>query len=695
MDDDDIDDVGNITGEDWLRALYGSGVTPNVQFGADSPGSGPEFAGPMGIISSTESMQCSGGSIPVYVEGQGFRGCYSPDESWIIPFLNKTGKFATLPADDPAISNLIDPEEGKKLQELIEKYGEDVVRDMQNKYDELVDFIGNVPEDPLGSLQKMIEVFVEGTTGVSADCQKQVTGTETELETWLMDCVNVNIIGSIGLPIPGALGGILGNVTLRDLKDAAGKIGTTIEDIISGDFKCGTEEEPEDCTPESLLNKIGDWVVNSVEDIFGNEEDKITIESILGKLGGIFGGVLGGIIYGEFKDLINGEIEDVIGIPVLPFDTNPDCESKDLETIDAEGNCGDCKQPGFVFDKDLQKCVDPNAAEPFDEAQCTEQGYFEQNKAACETAGYVDCDAEVDQNTGQQLTGGIVKGVENCGQIETLVDEDCPEGTERAGLAPQYDFYDINKSGTFEFSGNKYEYDPCNPSDGSTLISEGEDETEDGGEGQPAEECAEITDENADRCGKEKCPDGTFVDKGAECPGGVVEDPEPTETPYQPDCSQPRPFGLVTFDLIEQQRAWDRECGGQTGPSPCDQQDRVTNEDGSCGPCKPGFVEDPQGFDQCIRAPQECNDCSCAEYAAANPQECGETPTAETGGGASVGGSAGGAFSPFLAGISYTPQPVPEVIQQPSGMFTGAQPTRNTQLVGDSIIQNIFKEYFV
>ena len=80
---------------------------------------------------------CGGGSIPVYVEGQGFRGCYSPDESWIIPFLDNTGKFATLPADDPAISNLIDPEEGKKLKEwneLKEAYenGEATLRDLQN-----------------------------------------------------------------------------------------------------------------------------------------------------------------------------------------------------------------------------------------------------------------------------------------------------------------------------------------------------------------------------------------------------------------------------------------------------------------------------------------------------------------------------------------------------------------------------------
>jgi len=625
---------------------------------------------------------CGGGSIPVYVEGQGFRGCYSPDESWIIPFLNKTGKFATLPADDPAISNLIDPEKGKKLQELIEKYGEDVVRDMQNKYDELVDFIGNVPEDPLGSLQKMIEVFVEGATGVPPECTASGGPAGTALPEWIRNCVTVGVLVDIGIPgLPGGLGSVFKGVTVGELEEGLKNIGKKFEDIINGTPTCG-EEGDQECTPEQILEDLGDWVVNSVKDIFGNEEDEITIESILGKLGGIFGGVLGGIIYGEFKDLINGEIEDVIGIPVIPIAEG--CTGSEEGLVDYNDGNG-CVEPcpsDPRFPKTSEYCKEEQITEPFDETQCTEQGYFEQNKAACEAAGYVDCDAEVDQNTGQQLTGGIVKGVENCGQIETLVDEDCPEGTERAGLAPQYDFYDINKSGTFEFSGNKYEYDPCNPSDGSTLISEGE----------------ECTDPNRQKntdgsCGE--CNQGFKLNEEGLCQKEeVVKEPEPTDTTPDDLCSQPRPTGTLTFDLIDRQRQWDRECGGQTGPSPCDQQDRVTNEDGSCGPCKPGFVEDPQGFDQCIRAPQECNDCSCAEYAAANPQECGETPT-ETGGGASVGGGAGGAFSPFLAGITYTPQPVPEVIQQPSGMFTGAQPTRNTQLVGDSIIQNIFKEYFV
>jgi hypothetical protein len=70
------------------------------------------------------------------------------------------------------------------------------------------------------------------------------------------------------------------------------------------------------------------------------------------------------------------------------------------------------------------------------------------------------------------------------------------------------------------------------------------------------------------------------------------------------------------------------------------------------------------------------------------------TETPATGGGASVGGGAGGAFSPFLAGITYTPQPVPEVIQQPSGMFTGAQPRSNTKAVEQSIVKTLLPEYF-
>jgi len=674
--------------------------------------------------------KCGPGTVRVNVTrgATTYSGCATFEE--LTQFLNTGGDISKIPADSTLGTRIINEATAEKLKELIEKYGEDVVRDMQNKYDELVDFIGNVPEDPLGSLQKMIEVFVEGTTGVPPECTASGGPAGTALPEWIRNCVTVGVLVDIGIPgLPGGLGSVFKGVTVGELEEGLKNIGKKFEDIINGTPTCG-EEGDQECTPEQILEDLGDWVVNSVKDIFGNEEDEITIESILGKLGGIFGGVLGGIIYGEFKDLINGEIEDVIGVPVLPFNTNPDCESKGLETIDAEGNCGNCKQPGFVFDEDLQKCVDPNAAEPFDETQCTEQGYFEQNKAACEAAGYVDCEGAVGPD-GEELTGGIIKGsLLDCGVIQDpqcsdvgkynpeTKNCDCPEGyefeVETGGTCGAKDTGDVTPE-EIDCTQPRPGYTPSfNPDDnvahfawqekcGETHCPSGTLKSEDPycGEEPPEQPVKECTDPNRQKntdgsCGE--CNQGFKLNEEGLCQKEeVVKEPEPTDTTPDDLCSQPRPTGTLTFDLIDRQRQWDRECGGQTGASPCDQQDRVTNEDGSCGPCKPGFVEDPQGFDQCIRAPQECNDCSCAEYAVANPQECGETPTETpaTGGGASVGGGAGGAFSPFLAGITYTPQPVPEVIQQPSGMFTGAQPTRNTQLVGDSIIQNIFKEYFV
>jgi len=158
------------------------------------------------------------------------------------------------------------------------------------------------------------------------------------------------------------------------------------------------------------------------------------------------------------------------------------------------------------------------------------------------------------------------------------------------------------------------------------------------------------------------------------------------------NCDEPKIGYTPSFDYAYKAKwdaysaEYDAACGtgggGGGGSFNCNSLNRQTREDGSCGECLPGYVLD-QNMDNCVK-----------EEVTVTPTGT-PTETPETGGGASVGGGAGGAFSPFLAGITYTPQPVPEVIQQPSGMFTGAQPTRNTQLVGDSIIQNLFKEYFV
>ena len=93
----------------------------------------------------------------------------------------------------------------------------------------------------------------------------------------------------------------------------------------------------------------------------------------------------------------------------------------------------------------------------------------------------------------------------------------------------------------------------------------------------------------------------------------------------------------------------DFDADGNCGPIyECDDPNATIRPDGSCGPCKQGYVFDG-AVERCVQestpnpcdnpayaaanptecgttTPPECNDCTCAEYAAANPEECGTTP---------------------------------------------------------------------
>lgn len=122
--------------------------------------------------------------------------------------------------------------------------------------------------------------------------------------------------------------------------------------------------------------------------------------------------------------------------------------------------------------------------------------------------------------------------------------------------------------------------------------------------------------------------------------GGFDDDDDDDIKTIEDICAGPKPasgFALQTYE---------RFCEG--GSFNCDSQNRVTREDGSCGPCKPGFSFDEE-FDQCVRDPEVTG----------TPTTSTETPP--SGGGGGVGGMGAGAFAPFLAGISYTPQDVPEI----------------------------------
>ncbi len=718
------------------------------------------------------------------------------------------------------------------LSELIEKYGEDAVNDLKGKYDELVDFIGNIPEDPLGSIKKMAEVFIEGATGISPDCQKQTTGTETELETWILDCVNVGILVDIGIPSLPGLGGIFKSTTLRDIKEAAEKVGSTLEDFINGNPTCG-EKNDQECTPEQILEDLGNWVVRGVEDIFGGVDDidSIDIETILGKLGGIFGPVLSGIIYDQFKDLINKEIENTIGIPVIPIsqgctgtqeglvDYNDgkgcvepcpadprfskdspycvedyDCSQAGREQVEGAttaNDCGACTEVAedntpFEVNPTTGFCEDPTIDDPSlteQEQLCKDTGrkYDDLNDIClkeCDNPQYkIDADGDCgppdsveqctdphrekdeDGSCGVKCTDGsdAVDGTPcpdpnatptgpdgitcedgmpgDAGDFNLVEkqnwwaanckDTHCTDGTKIPengvcggngpddlcddGSEPFYRVFDEDKDGTFTDprNGKNYTYDPCDQTQPPVEVDpEGNDP--DGSNGfvvnckepklgfTPSFDLelnaayAEYSAKYDDECGTGGPPDPTEP-----CPDfNGVEGPRDAEGNCY-DCTDPAnslACGWIECDDGTMAPTLE-DCG--TGTTPCDQQDRVTNGDGSCGECKPGFIEDPEGFDQCITAPPGCNDCTCAEYAANNPKECttcpegqsycdstGQCETAENcddgddgGDGGSGGGGGGGMFQPYTFAIAADPQlqtrqefPITDFL---AGIFTG------------------------
>jgi hypothetical protein len=96
-------------------------------------------------------------------------------------------------------------------------------------------------------------------------------------------------------------------------------------------------------------------------------------------------------------------------------------------------------------------------------------------------------------------------------------------------------------------------------------------------------DCSEITDANYQECGKEKCEDGSFADVG-QCPTGPQECAKPdgtlTGATLESNCEQ-CPDGY-TFDF-------NGICQADDGTLNCDDYNRTTNDDGTCGPCKDGY----------------------------------------------------------------------------------------------------------
>jgi hypothetical protein len=203
----------------------------------------------------------------------------------------------------------------------------------------------------------------------------------------------------------------------------------------------------------------------------------------------------------------------------------------------------------------------------------------------------------------------------------------------------------------------------------------------------PPEGCEDPqTDEEKLECGWVECPNGgiaenleacgdttvttclddaatNFNEEGPCVYGPVVETCENGAIDY-PLCSECADGGLPDADL---------GCGGD---ETCD---NGATDWPLCSECPDGTATDPET--PCSTLESDCVDCTCAEYAAANPEECiGTSPPEddeEEGGGGGPGGGGGGQgkIEPIEIGISGDPEllarqqfPITDYL---SGLFTG------------------------
>ena len=146
-------------------------------------------------------------------------------------------------------------------------------------------------------------------------------------------------------------------------------------------------------------------------------------------------------------------------------------------------------------------------------------------------------------------------------------------------------------------------------------------------------------------CGWTDCGDGTFVPPEEECGPPTTKCEDEDAINYLED--GPCIFGPGLEKCEDEDAINYLEDGPCTySPYTCPDPNATTNEDGSCGPCKTGYVYDG-ALERCVQTTvvdpcldsayaeanpticgtdPECNDCTCAEYAADNPDECGTTP---------------------------------------------------------------------
>lgn len=516
--------------------------------------------------------------------------------------------------------------EDPALGELISTYGQEAVDDAQRKLKELEKILGQTIDDPLGTLEGIIQ---KTKTSSSTDpCNFQSVPGGTGIEEWVLDCATVGVGLPVPFPIPGPLGSIFKGATVREIKDAIENAGYEIGKVLRGE------------TPiDEVFDKIVDGVVTKVKDIF-KDADEVSIDSILGTIGDILVGggyILAGDLYDEyFKDKVNSVIPNV---PIIPFDSSQECRDSERYTLNAEGQCGACIDPNKIYDPSQDKCVPKDEDDEEDGVSLTEQEelckrtgreYDELNdicKQECKNPDYI---IKADGNCGP---AGEEEEVDEEEVDEEDVDDDVivDDGIDCSSPVPVLPYATlIDRKTAWNNKCIPQGYCPAPPDETPTLALDHQDGDckkpliTDGDGTTTVEGCqSTVPGSSEDANGNCVCPEGYEPTRdGKNCrPKETVEDTdddddvvvEPVDKECDngainpPDCNQ-CPSGKI---LIRGQ------CTDIPTPEPpveppepeppeytCDDPNATVQQGGltpgACGPCKEGYVYDGS-VERCVQ----------------------------------------------------------------------------------------------
>lgn len=522
-------------------------------------------------------------------------------------------------------------DEDKGFQDYVEEVGEGVANTAKGLYDELKDKITGCVGSPLDCI-KQIGTAILDAGGIPEECQNMgdpwfctEKGPDEGGKPCWKDCVSFNLPG---LPIPDIPlpPGVVDVGTYRDFENAVKTVGKTIGDIIDGNDSCGPNGDQE-CTVGQVLEDIGDWARETWEGVFSGVDDT-TVDDVLDWLKGILGPVTAGIIWteieeeveqvigvnlpitGETKDCTDeaGEVYATVGIdqecPPLPVDAAFDCASvnKSGGMVETESQCGGCLQG---YDPDGQGgCIEAPI-------KCPGEQVYDELTGECKDPepGFVEgdpCKTEAGESGTYNAEGGCVADPvdptpETLKQGDPCKTENGQDGT----LQPVQSLGFGPSAQELECVPNPQTSDPEGGEDGPPC-----DQPKPGGfEGVAW----------AYKCRDTHCTDGSLI---SDHPNNDCSIPIGTEVPS-----------------TESEEA-----------SPCDQQNRVTNEDGSCGGCKAGYKLSENTDEGCVEDP---------DYVG---PEGGEEEEESSSG----GGGGGGVYSPPSPGpdLAFDIAGQPETLQR-------------------------------